>query len=198
MLLSRVKTGIPGFDDLVRGGFPRGFSILLTGGTGTGKSTFAMQFVYKGAKVYDEAGIYVTLEESIPALMKSASSYGWDIGALENTGKLSFIDIRPAVGGQIRRIEPSDVFATISTQAKRNNAKRIVIDPISVFGMQTENPMQLRQDLLRFSSLLKQLDTTALFIAEIPEESQALSRFGVEEFFECQLLDSLDSALHFN
>jgi circadian clock protein KaiC len=182
MLLSKVRTGIEGFDELVLGGLPRGQAILVTGGTGTGKSTFGLQFIYKGAKVYDEPGIYLSLEESIPSVVRNALSYGWDIEALQKEDKLSLIDFSPAVSGQMRRIEPSDIFANISAIARRIQAKRIVVDPISVFGMQTESIMQLRQDLLRFSSLLKQLDATMIFVTEIPEESQSLSRFGVEEF----------------
>ena len=182
MLLSRVRTGVEGFDELVSGGFPRGQTVLVTGGTGTGKSTFAMQFLYKGAKVYDEPGIYVTLEESIPAIRKNASTYGWDMESLEKKSQVSLIDVSPAVAGQMRRIEPADLFSTISSHWKRMGAKRIVVDPITVFGMQTDNVMQLRQDLLRFSSLLKQLDATIIFVTEIPEDSQGLSRFGVEEF----------------
>src|SRR5579875_3435556 len=99
MPLSRVRTGIEGFDELVLGGFPRGHTILVTGGTGTGKSTFAMQFIYKGAKVYDEPGIYVTLEESIPAILKNASTYGWDIETMEKKDQIALIDVSPAVGG---------------------------------------------------------------------------------------------------
>ena len=76
MVLSKVRSGIDGFDDLVKGGLPREKSILITGGTGTGKSTFAMQFVYKGAKVYDEPGIYVTMEESVSSILKNSSTYG--------------------------------------------------------------------------------------------------------------------------
>ncbi len=181
-MLSRVRTGIEGFDELVLGGFPRGHNILVTGGTGTGKSTFAMQFVYKGAKVYDEPGIYVTLEESIPSIMKNAATYGWDLDSLQKKGQLAMIDVSPAVGGQIRKIDPAAIFSMISSHCKKIGAKRIVIDPITVFGMQTESDMQLRQDLIRFSSLLKELDSTVLFVTEIPEDSQALSRFGVEEF----------------
>ncbi|MHB8567142.1 MAG: ATPase domain-containing protein [Nitrososphaerales archaeon] len=182
MLLSKVRTGIEGFDELVLGGLPRGQSVLVTGGTGTGKSTFAMQYLYKGAKVYDEPGIYVTLEESVPSILRNASSYGWDLEALQKKDKLAFIDVSPAVSGQLRRVEPTDIFESIASLWKKMGAKRIVIDPIIVFGMQTESLMQLRQDLLRFSSLLKQLDSTVLFVTEIPEESQALSRYGVEEF----------------
>jgi len=182
LLTSKVRTGIEGFDELVLGGLPRGQSILVTGGTGTGKSTFALQFLYKGAKVYDEPGIYVTLEETIPGVIKNASTYGWDIEGLQKKSKVELLDYSPVVSGQIRRIEPTDIFASISAAWKRIGAKRIVVDPITVFGMQTDSLMQLRQDLLRFSNLLKQLDSTVLFVTEIPEDSQSLSRYGVEEF----------------
>jgi KaiC/GvpD/RAD55 family RecA-like ATPase len=181
-MLSRVRTGIEGFDELVLGGFPRGETILLTGRAGTGKSTFGMQFIYKGAKVYDEPGIYVTLEESISSILKNASSYGWDLETLEKKSQIALVDIAPAVGGQIRKIDPTDMFSAISNHWKRIGAKRIVVDPIAILGLQTESPMQLRQDLIRFSSLLKQLDSTVIFVTEIPEDSQSLSRFGVEEF----------------
>jgi len=180
--LSRVRTGIEGFDELVLGGLPRGQSILVSGGTGTGKSTFGLQFLYKGAKVYDEPGVYLSLEESVPGIMKNASSYGWDLESLQKEDKLNLIDFSPAISGQLRRIEPTDIFSSISTAWKKIGAKRIVIDPITVFGMQTESAMELRHDLLRFSSLLKQLDCTVLFVTEIPEDSQLLSRYGVEEF----------------
>ena len=63
--MERVKTGIPGFDDLVQGGFPKGASILVSGGTGSGKSIFAMQFIYNGAKQFNEPGLYVTLETNL-------------------------------------------------------------------------------------------------------------------------------------
>ena len=182
MLLSKVRSGVDGFDELVNGGLPRGQSVLVTGGTGTGKSTLAMQFVYRGAKVYDEPGIYVTMEESVPSILKNTASYGWDIESLQKKDKIALFDASPAVSGQLRRVDVTDIFSNISTLWKKIGAKRIVIDPITVFGMQAENQMQLRQDLIRFSSLLKQLDATIMFVTEIPEESQGLSRYGIEEF----------------
>jgi circadian clock protein KaiC len=181
-LLSKVRSGVDGFDELVLGGFPRSQSVLVTGGTGTGKSTFALQFIYKGAKIYDEPGIYVTMEESIPSVLRNASSYGWDLDSLRNKDKIALIDLSPAVAGQIRKIDVTDIFSTISSHWKRIGAKRIVIDPITVLGMQTDSLLQLRTDLIRFSSMLKELDATFLYVTEIPEDSQGLSRFGVEEF----------------
>ncbi|MEM4679227.1 MAG: ATPase domain-containing protein, partial [Candidatus Jordarchaeales archaeon] len=62
-MIERVKTGIPGLDEITNGGFVKGTNILVTGGAGTGKTIFCMQFLYYGAKEYDEPGVFVTLEE---------------------------------------------------------------------------------------------------------------------------------------
>ena len=181
-LLSKVRSGVEGFDELVLGGLPRGQSILVTGMTGTGKSTFGLQFAYKGATIYDEPAVYVTMEESVPNILRNASVLGWDLDSLRKKNKLAMLDLSPAVSGQMRKVDVSDIFSSISALSEKVGAKRLVIDPITVFGMQTDSLMQLRQDLIRFSSLLKELDATIVFVTEIPEDSQSLSRYGIEEF----------------
>ena len=123
-LPNKVRSGIDGFDDLVVGGFPRSHSILVTGGTGTGKSTFALQFIYNGAKVYDEPGIYVTMEERIPSVIRNASTYGWDLDALQKKDKIALVDYSPAVAGQIRRMDVSDIFSTISSHWKTDRSEK--------------------------------------------------------------------------
>jgi len=47
-MVERVKSGIPGFDELVQGGIPKRNIVLLSGGPGTGKSIFGQQFIYYG------------------------------------------------------------------------------------------------------------------------------------------------------
>ena len=59
-----IPTGITGADKILgEKGVPRGHSILLAGGPGSGKTTFAMQFLYKGVTEYDEPGLYISLDE---------------------------------------------------------------------------------------------------------------------------------------
>ena len=84
----RVKTGIKGLDELIGGGLPKNSSILLSGEAGTGKTIFSLQFIYSGAKDFDEAGIYVTFEEKPEELRKEASQFGWDFKKYEAKKKI--------------------------------------------------------------------------------------------------------------
>ena len=63
-MLKRIKTGVPGFDKLIEGGLIQNSVNLLSGGTGTGKTIFCLQFLYSGAKESNEKGIYISFEES--------------------------------------------------------------------------------------------------------------------------------------
>lgn len=48
--LTRIRSGIPGFDELIDGGFHRGTVNTVTGSSGTGKTVFASQFIHYGLK----------------------------------------------------------------------------------------------------------------------------------------------------
>ena len=62
--LDLVKTGISGLDAILSLGIPRGNVILLEGGTGTGKTTMGVEFVYRGASMFGEPGLIVLFEVS--------------------------------------------------------------------------------------------------------------------------------------
>jgi hypothetical protein len=47
--LPKTLTGINGLEEITSGGFPKGRSTLLCGGTGGGKTPFAMEFLVHGA-----------------------------------------------------------------------------------------------------------------------------------------------------
>ncbi|MHA2602834.1 MAG: ATPase domain-containing protein, partial [Candidatus Thorarchaeota archaeon SMTZ1-83] len=90
-VIERVKTGIPGLDELIEGGFPRGDTILIAGRAGTGKSIMANQFLYKGATEYDEPGVLVTLEESPLLIKRNMMRFGMDLDALVKEKKLAIV-----------------------------------------------------------------------------------------------------------
>ena len=76
----RVSTGIPGLDDILNGGFPRGHLYLIEGDPGTGKTTVALQFLLAGLQ-QGEQGLYVTLSESKQELEGVAESHGWSLAS---------------------------------------------------------------------------------------------------------------------
>ncbi len=63
-MIERVPTGVQGLDDLIEGGFPKNSIVIISGEPGTGKTTFALQFIYEGVKK-GEPGVFITFEEKV-------------------------------------------------------------------------------------------------------------------------------------
>jgi circadian clock protein KaiC len=78
---SRVLTGVPGLDDILLGGLPKGHTYLVEGKPGMGKTTFGMQFVMEGQRL-GESCLYVTLSESKAELETAARSRGWSLDGI--------------------------------------------------------------------------------------------------------------------
>ena len=99
--LARIQVGIPGFDELVHGGLPKGRSSLLAGSTGTGKTVFGLQFLAAGAAM-GEPGVLVTFAERPEDLIENAASFGWDLDGLVRDRRLvdRGRDARRRGGGQ--------------------------------------------------------------------------------------------------
>lgn len=140
--MDRVRTGIKGFDELVQGGFPKGFNILLTGLPGTGKTIFGMQYLYNGA-MNGEPGIYVSLDMSDTIFREQGEQFGWDINKLEAENKLSIIKV-PLDRERIR------IFEKIREESARIGAKRLVFDSLATFAInidQFEVPLELGDEV---------------------------------------------------
>ena len=82
--IERIKTGIPGLDELIEGGFPKGDTILIAGKAGTGKSILATQFIYKGVTEYNDPWpvVFVTLEEPPHLIKMNMLRFGIDLDKL--------------------------------------------------------------------------------------------------------------------
>src|SRR6478735_10872279 len=76
-----LRTGIPGFDSILRGGLTPDRLYLLEGAPGAGKTTIALQFLREGAAL-GEPVLYVTLSESEEELRGVAESHGWNLDGL--------------------------------------------------------------------------------------------------------------------
>lgn len=172
--MERVKSCITGLDELMGGGFPQKQLILLTGTSGTGKTTFCTQFVYNGVKKFGENGVYLTLEEPIESIKENAKTFGWDFEALEKSKKFAFIRYDPY------HIE--DVFAMLESTVRQTKATRVVVDSVSAIGLHVKDKTELRRMIFNLSLILRKLGCTALISSEIVPGSKGISRYGVEEF----------------
>jgi circadian clock protein KaiC len=120
----RVRLGISGLDAILSGGIPRGNVILVEGSIGSGKTTLGVEFVYRGAKEFDEPGIIVVFEVSPDKLVRDAAGLGWDLEELERRDKIKII----YTTREIFRQELQQADSLLLDEASKIGARRIFID----------------------------------------------------------------------
>src|ERR1043165_2070370 len=86
--IPKTKTGINGLDEITEGGLPTGRPTLLCGGPGCGKTLLAVEFIVKGATLYNEPGVLMTFEEKAEELTENVASLGFDLDKLAKDKKL--------------------------------------------------------------------------------------------------------------
>ncbi|KUH34362.1 ATPase [Thermococcus celericrescens] len=189
--VERVKSGIPGFDDLIQGGFPKGTTVLVTGPTGSGKTTFAVQFAYKGAELYNEPAVIVTLEERAQDLRKEMATFGWDLERLEREKKIAIVDGVSAVVGLPSEeqyvlegnLNTEDFLRYIYRVVKAIDAKRLVIDSIPSIAFRLHDESRIREVLLQLNTILLEMGVASILTTEAPDPGRGkISRYGMEEY----------------
>lgn len=173
----KIPSGIQGLDELIGGGFPDGSTTVISGPPGIGKSSLAMQFVYYGVKI-DEPGVYITIEDTVADIEEYSTSFGWDLKKYEEKGILRIL------GREI--FERTDVDLGVDFGIMRDilrdiNAKRVVLDSLTLFNYLFKDEITRRLHLLRFLELMKKERCTLLMTAELPESSFQM-KFQQEHF----------------
>lgn len=150
----RKNTGIKRLDDILGGGIPQGHTILVSGNTGTGKTTLGMEFIRNGIE-QGEGAVYVCLEEPVMQVKKTAMGHGWDFGKYEKEGRLVFVT------ANLIDISNDKLLYQILNAVQSVNAKRLVFDSISSLMSGTMNSEQVRQFLLQLANFLKSEGVTS-------------------------------------
>jgi circadian clock protein KaiC len=184
--IERTPTGIPGLDPLIEGGVLKGRTHLIAGETGTCKTIMCLQFLLNGIKM-GERGIYLAVDEDAEDVMSGAEQFGWSLRDEVEKGNLSITNIIPGFAEKLRRkyIEAAvgSVVAGIKREMKRTGAKRLVVDPIAPLVTKEEDLPFTREYIRELVlSIERELGCTTFIASEVPTGSNALSRFGVEEF----------------
>ena len=183
--VEKIPTGIKGFDEVLEGGVPRGRALLITGSTGTGKTVFANEFLYRGITKYNENGVYVTFEEHPKEIIKNVRNFGWDLDILIRQKKLVFVDASPD-NIQTRESGEYDLLGLVERikhAIVKAKAKRVVIDVVSMLFSKFSNKDTIREVIFLICDELKRLDVTTVITAEkAGDNGNTLSRYGVEEY----------------
>jgi len=165
MDIERCPSGIPGLDELLGGGIPRGSSVLVTGTPGSAKTIFSLQFLVNGVIKYGERGIFISIEESIEQLHRQFMQFGYDIMKLQDEGKLLIIqpEVRVEEGEDLLKNVTSDEFIK---RIKEFDAKRLVIDPLNLVLQFGATYGGHRREVERLIHTYKKLGYTSIFTHE--------------------------------
>jgi circadian clock protein KaiC len=160
--MERVKTGVPGLDEMLYGGFLPQTANLVEGAPGTGKTTLGMQFIYHGIVACGEPGLILTFEEFPQQYYNDAASFGWDFRKLEKEKKLRVMMTSP----EVSKTDLEQVGGRIERAVQETSAKRILVDSLSHFTRLSEEPAQLRSVIYGFINALKREGLTAVLTRE--------------------------------
>ncbi len=160
--MNRVLTGIPGYDDMLGGGFLPQSANLVEGAPGTGKTTIGMQFIHSGITRFDEPGLILTFEQFPEQYYRDAAAFGWDFRALEKEGKLRVVMTSP----EVSLVDLQQVGGRIQHMANEIGAQRILVDSVSHFERVASEPQAFRGVAYSFVNALKREGLTAVLTRE--------------------------------
>ncbi len=184
--MKKLKTGIPGMDEILNGGIPERNIVLIAGGPGTGKSIFSQQFIYSGLEM-NEGGVYVALEEHPVQIRKNMDSFNWKVEKFESAGMFAIIDaFTGGIGSSAEREkyivkDPDDIREMVDVlkrAIKETSAKRVVID--SVTTLYLTKPTIARKVVFQLKKVIAGLGCTALFVSQVSVADRGFGGPGVE------------------
>lgn len=170
-----TPTGILGLDQLVRGGFPAGRSVLVGGPPGSGKTIFCAQFLYNGASKYGENGVFVTLDQKPDNIIQDAAGLGMNLRELSTAGRLKFVDASPVRGGVIVGVErryslPSftgeGLVDEIGRVIRSIGGKRVALDSLTGLLLQYRDIFKRRLETMRIIEGIARLGCTLVMTTE--------------------------------
>ncbi len=172
-----VLTGIDGLDEMLGRGIPAGHILTVMGSFGTGKTTFALQFLMQGL-INGEKGIFISLEEEVDSVVANAASFGWDLKRYLKEKKLHIVKLEPADA----KTTVTRIKSELPEFVKRTGASRVAVDSISLLNMLFEDDKERRERLFSLCKQLKSTGATCVFTAEVKDDNPRSSRDGLVEY----------------
>ncbi len=163
--MERIKTFIPGLDEITSGGFPKSDSIILSGPLGAGKTIFALQYLLKS----NEHSLYISFEHDVNIIKQVMEEFNWHA---DDKSKFRIIKYDP--------FKIDDILDIVQNNIVEMGAERIVLDSLSSLSLHIHDEHDIRSFILRMNKILRSTDCTALLIVEVPQGFEGLSRGFVQ------------------
>jgi KaiC domain protein len=172
----RVKIGIEGLDQMMGGGLIPGNICAIIGTYGTGKTTFALEFVWEGLKKGENV-IYISLEEREDRILRYMDDKGWDTTPYRGRAL------------SVLKLDPSDFNLAINSiknelpaLVRQVGAQRVVIDPVSLFEDLFDRDSDRRREMFRFVDTLRDQHCTIVLTSETDKDNPFASRHNLIEY----------------
>ncbi len=165
----RMTTGVPGFDEVLHGGYIAGRTYLLTGPPGGGKTTFGWHFLTSGAAAGENA-LFVTFGESEGDLRANAAQTGFD------TSGVQFCDLSPS-SDLFENMRNYDIFSAAEVElepttkriievVQRVQPKRIFIDSMTALRYLSKDAPEFRRQTISFLRYLLEMGSCIVMTSE--------------------------------
>lgn len=156
--VKRLKMGVARLDDMLGGGLPQGYSLLVAGPSGSGKSILAATFLAEGAR-NGETGVIAVFEQ------RPNHSQNPTLAALIHSGQVGLVDSRAA------DLSIDEIVHLLLTEITRIKATRVVVDSLSGFELALAPTFRedFRESLARMVSALTGAGITVLLTSELED-----------------------------
>lgn len=180
-------TGIEELDVQMSGGIPLGSTVLVTGCSGSGKTTMCMQYLFEGAKNGDR-GVFFTITEPLFKLTKNLEGFSFYDKNLIESGMVNIIDLRiisERLGLDTEKYTVEDAGALLDILkdiANELDVKRLVIDSITALCYRLQTREMIRDFIFRLGTSLAVMNCTTILTSEVPPQTYKFSQYEIEEF----------------
>ncbi len=186
--ISRIKTGIEGLDSMLDGGVPERNQVIIAGGPGAGKTLISFEILYHNAKS-GIPGVFIALEEKPEVLLANVKQAFKDFKDIDDLIKKQLIIIDgedPSTRLQTESDSASysfgNMISDIESIIRRNNAKCVIIDSISLLKLMLVDKYHYRRSMLMLMSNLRRLNVTTFLTVEIDFADRSKLKYSPEFF----------------
>jgi KaiC/GvpD/RAD55 family RecA-like ATPase len=170
----KIRSGIPGLDGILKGGFNEKSSFLVTGAPGTGKSIFAIQFIYQGC-LDNEPGLYISCEETVESIKNYAKSLGLDLEKFEKKGLVVFLREEISLTKPLSIAKPLEII-------RSKKIKRVVLDSLTYFEYASPTDIDFRKSLFEFLNIMRESNVTLLATSQENIQNIDILKYKPQDF----------------